>query len=467
MKILLIESGVMAPKKFAYKCSFPLGLMYLASWTRKVRQQYQFRLFDMMALKAKPEDVDKELDSFKPDLVAIHAMTFQSTCMHKVVARVKEHNPKCVVAMGGPHASTFTANILKDANIDVVVLSEGEQTFLELIDCIDEGKDPAEIPGTVVKRDGKLVSGPTRDFIQDLDSIPFPAWDLINIPGYFTDKVDNQNDISWRKEVGTIFTSRACPYGCTFCHNMFGKKLRCRSAENVLDEMETLNRDHGVREINIIDDCFNFDTERALAIMKGVVERGIDLKIAFPSGIRGDRLSEELIDAMVKAGVYQMSIGIESGSTKIQKDICKGLSLTEVRDGINRAAARGIFTHGFFILGFSGETEENMRDTINFAANCDLHAAGFRILSPFPGTKVYEMAVKKGQIIEYHPDDTSYARFTSNLTEVDDKTLIRLQKIAHWKFYGNPRRLFRIVKTMPNPMDLLWAAMQHFRLRFL
>lgn len=467
MKILLIEPGVLAPKNFAYKCSFPLGLMYLTSWVRRERSQHQFKLFDMMVLRVKPEAVDKELSSFEPDLVAIHAMTFQSTCMHKIVARVKAYNPKCVVAMGGPHASTFTESTLQDANIDILVLGEGEQTFLELVDCIEEGKDPSELPGTVVKRDGKLVCGPTREFIQDLDSIPFPAWDLIDIPSYFTDVTDNQNDISFRREVGTIFTSRACPYGCTFCHNMFGKKFRCRSAENVLDEMAILQNEHGIRELNIIDDCFNFDEERALKVMKGVVERGLDLKLAFPSGIRGDRLSEELVDAMVEAGVYEMSIGIESGSEKIQKDICKGLSLSEVNDGISRAAMHGIFTHGFFILGFPDETEKDMRDTIDFAVNSDLHAAGFRILSPFPGTTIYEKAIQDGMKIEFHPDDTSYAKFTSNLTAVDDATLIRLQKIAHWKFYGSFWRLYRIITTMPHPTDLIRAAMQHFRLRFL
>jgi anaerobic magnesium-protoporphyrin IX monomethyl ester cyclase len=235
----------------------------------------------------------------------------------------------------------------------------------------------------------------------------------------------------------------------------------------VLDEMEELCRGHGIRELHLIDDCFNFSADRALAILNGIGERGLDLRLAFPNGIRGDRLPDELLDTMKLAGVYKINIGIESGSPRVQKTIRKGLSLDAIRDGIARAAARGIFTHGFFMMGFPDETEDDLNQTIEFARRSDLHTAGFALLSPFPGTEVYRMAVAAGKKVEFDPDDSSYSRLAVNLTAVDDQTLLRMHRRAHWKFYGSPKRLWRIALTMPHPSDIIKVGMKHFRLKFL
>jgi len=231
--------------------------------------------------------------------------------------------------------------------------------------------------------------------------------------------------------------------------------------------METLVRGHGIRELHLIDDCFNFSAERALSILNGILERGLDLKLAFPNGIRGDRLPDLLLDTMKRAGVYKINIGIESGSPRVQKIIRKGLSLDAIRDGVARAAARGIFTHGFFMMGFPDETEDDLNQTIEFARSSDLHTAGFALLSPFPGTEVYRMAEQAGRIVNFDPDDTSYMRITVNLTAVDDATLLGMHKLAHWKFYGSPKRIYRIMRTMPHVSDFFKVGAKHFRLKFI
>lgn len=467
MKILFIESGVMAPERFVYQCYPPHGLMYLASYLRKNLPGHELMILDMMADRAGPEAVDAVLKSFSPDLAAIHAMSFQASCMHAVAARIKQWNPKCVVAAGGPHPSASPDTVLADPNVDVAGIGEGEQAFLEIVQRADAGRDLAGIPRTVVMRESELVRGPERDYIEDLDQIPFPAWDLIDLEKFFTDVMLNQNDITFRREVTTIFTSRACPYNCIYCHNLFGKKFRARSVANVLDEMEVLCKDHGIREFHIIDDCFNFDFERAMAILTGIMDRGLDVKIAFPNGIRGDRLPDELLDTMKAAGVYAANFGIESGSARVQKMIKKGLSLEAIKDGIERAAAKDIFCHGFFMLGFPTETEDEMRTTIDFACSTDLHTAGFALLSPFPGTEVYRMARQQGKKVEFDPDDTSYSRLTINLSAADDSALARIHDLAHWKFYGSPRRLYRIIKTMPHSLDFFRVGIKHFQPKFL
>jgi radical SAM superfamily enzyme YgiQ (UPF0313 family) len=467
MRALLVESGVMTPENFVYQCYPPHGLMYLASFARKHQTGLEFQIFDMMEKKSAPEDILKILGSFTPDLVAIHAMSFQASSMHALAKIIKKWDSQCLVAIGGPHPSAASDLVLADENIDIIAIGEGERTLLDIIARVQSKQELTGIPGTALKKDGKIEFSPKRDFIDDLDEIPFPAWDLIDLTKYFTDVMLNQNDITNRREVTTIFTSRACPFGCIFCHNMFGKKFRARSVENVLDEMETLQKDYGITELHIIDDCFNCIPKRAIEILEGIKKRGLDFKIAFPNGVRGDRLPDELLDLMRETGVYKINIGIESGSPVIQKMIKKGIALDTIKDGIKRAAERNIFTHGFFMLGFPGETKEQMMETIDFACSTDLCTAGFAILSPFPGTRVHEMAVESGTTVEFDPDDTSYQKVTHNLSAVDNQTLIKMHKLAHRKFYGSPKRIFQIITTMPRPLDTLRVGLKHVRLKFL
>jgi len=467
MRVLLVESGVTEPGNFVYQCYPPHGLMYIASFIREKAPGTELKIFDMMVERAGPDAIKPVLENYRPHMVAIHAMSFQASCMHKVAENVKKWGPDCFVAVGGPHPSAAPELVLRDNNIDILGQGEGEQTFLEILERLETGEDPAGVPGTMAMRGGEVVSGPDREYISDLDSLPFPAWDLVDLRRYFTDVMLNQNDITYRREVTTIFTSRACPFRCIFCHNMFGKKFRDRSVNNILDEMEILQKEHGITELHIIDDCFNNSAERAESVLRGIIARGLDFKIAFPNGIRGDRLPDSLLDLMSETGVYKANFGIESGSKEVQKIIRKGLSLDRIKDGIERASRRGIFCHGFFMLGFPDETAGQMMETIDFAVHSKLHTAGFALLSPFPGTEVHRMAVEAGHRIEFDPDDTSYQRITVNLTAEDDETLSWMHKRAHWKFYGSPKRLYRILSTMPHPSDIFRVGMAHFRLKFL
>jgi len=467
MRVLLVESGVMAPEKFVYQCYPPHGLMYLASYLRNKDPSHRIKILDLMEKRARPEAAAELIRDFRPDFMAVHAMSFQASSMHALAAICKSELPECVVGAGGPHPSAVPEKVVTDPNIDVAAVGEGEETFLELVEKMSCGEELAGTAGTVVKRDGETIRGPERPSIADLDTVPFPAWDLLDLSRYFTDVMLNQNDITCRREITTVFTSRACPFGCIFCHNMFGKRFRARSVSNVLDELTLLHREHGIREFHVIDDCFNCEKGRAEKIMEGVLERGLDVKFAFPNGIRGDRLPDSLLTLMKKAGVYKLNVGVETGSPRVQKLIKKGLALDALKDGVERAAAAGIFTHGFFMLGFPGETRKEMEETVDFACSSRLHTAGFALLSPFPGTEVHRMAVESGKTVEYDPDDTSYARVTTNLTAEDDDTLCRMHKKAHRRFYGSPRRVFRIISTMPHPTDFFRVGLKHFRLKFL
>lgn len=465
-RVALIESGVSDPGKFVYQVYPPHGLMYLASYLRSKKPQAEIKIFDLMIDRQPEENLARELKAFAPDLVGVHAMHFQAKSMHRIATAAKAGSKAPVVA-GGPYPSSEPGRVLADPNIDLAVRGEGERTFLEIFERLESGKDFSGIPGCACMRDGKLVLEPERDPIADIDSLPFPAWDLIDLHKFFDWKVLTQNDIRWRKQLATIFTSRACPYGCIFCHNMFGKKFRARSPENVLEEIRLLYDKYGVREIHIIDDCFNFDLPRAKKMLQMIIDSGMDLKLAFPNGIRGDRLDQELIGLFKAAGAYKINFGIESGAERIQKLIKKSLDLGKIKDNIKLTSEAGIFTHGFFMMGFPGETEADMMDTIKFAANSRLHTAGFALLSPFPGTRVRELAEEMGKKVIFDPEDTSYAAIACNLTEVSDHELQRLHRLAHWKFYFRPGQALRILSAMPNKWMLPRIFAAHFRLKFL
>ena len=465
-RIVLIESGVSGPEKFVYQVYPPHGLMYLAGYLRAKRPEIEIKIIDLMLRREPEESILSELKDFSPDLAGIHAMHFQARSMHRIAALVKQNFAIPVIA-GGPYPSSEPLRALSDPNIDLAVRGEGELTFAEVIERLESGKNLSGLPGTAWRSNGKASIAADREFIRDIDSIPFPAWELIELKKFFDWRVLAQNDVRWRKELATIFTSRACPYGCTFCHNMFGKRFRPRSPENVLAEVRLLYEKYGVREIHVIDDCFNFDQARAKAILAMLAQSGMDLKLAFPNGIRGDRLDAEMIGLLKAAGTYKVNFGIESGSERIQQMIRKGLDLDKIRKNIELVTQAGIFCHGFFMMGFPGETEDDMKKTIEFAVKSKLHTAGFALLSPFPGTRVRELAEQMGKKCGFDPEDTSYARIACNLTEVSDRRLAQLHRLAHWKFYFRPGQVLRIFSATPNKWLLPRIFRAHFRLKFL
>ena len=465
-RVALIESGVSDPGKFVYQVYPPHGLMYLASYLRSKKPGVEIKIFDRMMDRGPEENLVAQLKAFAPDLVGIHAMHFQAKSMHRIAALAKA-NSRAPVIVGGPYPSSEPARVLADPNIDLAVRGEGELTFAEIFERLESNKDFSGIPGCAYRKDGQVVLGPERDLLPDLDSVPFPAWDLIDLKKFFDWKVLTQNDIRARKELATIFTSRACPYGCIFCHNMFGKKFRARSPENVLAEIKILYEKYGVREIHFIDDCFNFDLDRAKQILQMIIDSRMDLKLAFPNGIRGDRLDEELVGLFKAAGAYKINFGIESGSERIQKMIKKSLDLQKIKTNIELVAGAGIFTHGFFMMGFPDETEDDLKATIDFAVSSKLHSAGFALLSPFPGTRVREIAEQMGKKVTFDPDDTSYAAIACNLTALPDSELARYHRRAHWKFYFRPGQVLRILWAMPNKWMLPRIFAAHFRLKFL
>jgi radical SAM superfamily enzyme YgiQ (UPF0313 family) len=250
------------------------------------------------------------------------------------------------------------------------------------------------------------------------------------------------------RRYASVITSRGCPYRCTYCHNIFTKRYRFMDARRVVDELEHVSRTYDVKEFEIYDDIFNFDYERTEAILDEIIARELDLKLCFPNGLRGDRLDENLIVKLKRAGTHYLTLAVESGSPRIQKQIRKHMKLDRLFEAIRISARERILTGGFFMLGFPGETREELEMTVDFAVRSDLHLAFFFMVIPYEGTELGDSVATPVSYETLMNGD--YHRSSNSLAEVSAAALTRIQAGAYLRFYGSPRRLYRITRDFPN-----------------
>ncbi len=469
MKILFLRpnSGILVAPP-------PIGLMYLAGYLRQYRPgKDEMHFLDGRSDLTPESGVIETLERIRPDLVGITSFTMEGPTAHRYAELAKKHAPDCSVVIGGPYGTSDAATALEDPHVDFTAQGEGERTLFNLLEYLDKGADsldgsPKRLPkGLAFRRNGDIVTGAFPELIENLDEIPYPAWDLIDLEKYFVaGKVRRAtNPIKAKKRGISLFSTRGCPYRCTYCHNIFGKKLRKRSVENVLGEIRWLVERFQVEDIEFLDDVFNLDRDRAKAICDGIIRAGWHLHLAFPNGLRADQMDKELVDKMRQAGTYRINYAVESGSPRIQKMIKKNLNLERARQIIDYTAGQGISTGGFFMIGFRDETEEEAWRTINFALKSKLHTASFFILTPFPNTAMYEEALAAGYDMEALYSD--YGAVSANLSKMSNAQLERLRKKAFQKFYLSPRRIGSIIRDTPNKWGLIESFLRTLRISFL
>lgn len=441
-----------------------MGVLYLGSYLRQKRPQDDVALIDLRLYNGDREQKVRDmLRSYDPHIVGISAITMEAGCMHAVASWVKEFNPDVPVIAGGPHPTSYVKETLADPNIDIVVQGEGEETFCELIGALEREKALDQVLGITFKdRNGNLTTTGPRPAIANLDSMPFPAWDLLELEGYFQRK--SMSIIGPRRYM-TLFTSRACPYRCNYCHDMFGKTFRERSPENVMQEIEILVDKYGITHFEIIDDIFNLNYRRAYAIFEMLAKRGLGCKFAFPNGVRSDLLDKDMLTIWRRGGTVNISFAIETASPRLQKLIRKRLKIEKAKKAIEIAADLGILCNGFFMLGFPTETREEVQATINFAVTSKLHTALFFIVTPFQGTDLFEEWGHLVDLSQSSYEDYDYFRGNYNMSSLSTEELYRQHRYAYRRFYLNPTRIFRIYKAHPMKSTLAnhgWMALRKF-----
>ena len=421
----------------------PLGLMYISSFLRK-HSSHEIKILDMKVNLMSEKDALKEIERFSPDVVGIRALSVEVATVHCLAEMTKKDHPYRKVIVGGPYTNGSSDNILKDPNVDFVVIGEGEETVCELMVEIEKGNNAPETHGIGYRRNGKTVFTPPRMLIQDLDSIPFPAWDLIDVESYF--KVP-----SWNFHISkhmAVFTSRGCPFKCAYCHNIFGKKPRMRSPENVLKEIEILYNQYGVRELKIIDDIFNVRRSRVHRICDLIIEKGFNVDICFPNGLRGDIMDKATLQKLKAAGTFEITYAVETASPRLQKLIKKNVNLPKLKQVIEETERLGIFTRGFFMMGFPSETKEEIHATAKYSLSSKLHWMSMFVVNPFEGTEIADIAKEMDIKIDYNKMDFSggYRVNDVQLSEMPVQEIKALQFKTLGKFFLNPIRLYSIYR---------------------
>jgi len=455
---MLIRPGIRFPRK---RFAQPLGLLYLVSVLRQnFPGQFEIDLVEQALYKLDFKQIKERIKKFNPDLVGFSCLSQEADEMAKISHIVKELKPECLTVLGGPHASVFYDCVLEKNNIDIVVIGEGERTFPELLKKLLSGEPIEQVRGIAFKRKDRIILTPPQKPIEDLDSLPFPAWDLIDFQDYSWMISTNAycHSVPW----AVIFTSRGCPYQCAYCHNIFGKRTRFRSPENVISEIELLVNKYGVKEIHIVDDVFNLDILRAKKICDLIIERKIKIKIAFPNGLRGDIMDKELIGKLKQAGCYAIGYAVETASPRLQKLINKNLDFDKIRQVISWTADEKIITQGYFMLGFPGETREEMEMTINYALKSRFLIAFFSLVAVYPRTHLMEIAKKAYPDFDFDKwndklDMANFHYFTEEpfykkATGLDS---FKIQHSAHRRFYFRPRQIFLILLRFPKNFFLI------------
>lgn len=461
-KVLFVKSENITPDNQGIVP--PMGIMYLAS-TLQTRGQHEIKVVDTRFSRFKFEHLRRTVQEFNPDVVGISTITIEAPSMHRIAEEVKSVQPGALVVAGGPHPTAYPRETLKDQNIDFVVPNEGEETFLEFCETHDRCGDLTSVPGLIFKQNDDIGYSAPRLNVPDVDSISFPAWDLIEIEAYAKHK--SMSTMGKRRYM-TLVTSRGCPFRCIYCHEMHGKKFRERSPENVLEEIQTIVSRYGIRDFEILDDIFNFDLKRAKTILRSIVEENLNIELQFPNAIRADRVDDEFMQLLREAGTRYLCVAVETTSPRIQKMIQKHLKVDVVKDTIAKASRLGIYTRGFFMLGFPTETREEMRETVEFAISSKLHEALFFIVTPFEGTELAELYHQMMPDHKIDFKDMDYFRGNYNLSQVPDEELFALQREAYKRFYTNPGRIFRIFSAHPRKKDLpdlAWMAFRKFLIK--
>jgi magnesium-protoporphyrin IX monomethyl ester (oxidative) cyclase len=405
MKILLIVPptttyGADPTVPVAYP---PLGLAYIAGFLEKAG--HEVKILDAITsgidIIAKEKNrtryglsdnkIFEEIESYQPDVVGITCMfTAYANDAHNTAKIVKKCCDKIPVIFGGAHASINPELVLKDKNVDMVVVGEGEITFLEIIEKLERKKDLNSVQGMVLRNNGEIVKNQARPYITDLDILPFPARHLLSMEKYIA---ATDNKFAMRKPNTVMITSRGCPGHCIFCsiHSVWGHKWRARSAKNVVDEIEFLIEEYGMEEFYFMDDSMGASKKRLEQICDEIINRKLDIKWTAPNGIAHWTLDEKILYKMKKCGCYRLTFGIESGNIETRKFIRKTYDLGQAKKVIKYANRIGMWTNCTFIIGFPYEKENSIEDTINFAIESDTDFATFYLLCPHPGTELYEI----------------------------------------------------------------------------
>lgn len=403
MKVLLINPFVeQMHRELGYAENFrtPLGLAYCAAVLEE--HGHTVEILDALVLGLRFDALRERLLAARPDVVGLSTYSPTRYECFRTAAVVKQTlGPGVPVVTGGPHVSALPEDTLAEVPpVDFCVRGEGEQTLLELVETLAAGGDGTEVAGVSGRRDGTVVHAPDRPNIQDLDALPLPARHLLPMGAYRTRMPSTMHDCT------TMLSSRGCPARCTFCtRDWFSRETRFRSAGSMIDEIERIRTDHGIRGIIFQDDTFTLNKRRIQAFCEEVLRRG--LRFNWLATTRVDCLKPELLALMQAAGCKVLTFGAESMNPETLRWLKKGFTVDQVRRAVEWCNAIGLTVRCSYLIGIGNETEEDVQRSVRLARELRVSKLKANVgLSVYPGTPLYESAKEAGVL----PAGYSYAR---------------------------------------------------------
>jgi anaerobic magnesium-protoporphyrin IX monomethyl ester cyclase len=455
----------------------PMGLGYLASVVRN--KGIEVRILDclvegwdheepvddaLIRVGLSDKDIKDRITGWDPDLIGINCQfSRQYKIYHRMLSLVKETKPSCVTVAGGAHATVCPDELLQDPSCDYVLTGEAEESFSRLIDALNGKSSFEAIDGLGRRLNGQIVVGKKCGWIADLDSIPFPAYDLMGIKKYFG--LPASHGLRHKERFSPVITSRGCPAKCTFCSalKVWGNKYRLRSVENVLREMRLLKKEYGIEEIMFEDDNVTANPGRAKELFSAMISENFNFSWDTPNGAGVWSIDKEMLELIKASGCVKLNFPVESGSQRVLDEVIKKpLNLGKVKELIGHCRKIGLDYGMFLVIGMPGETLREMWESFKFAASCRCFTPHVSVATPYPGTELFDECVSKGYFARpFTLDDLFIRSFLIKTPEWDGESLKRMlsRGILYLKYRAlldNPSKIFRVFfKYLTHPGELL------------
>jgi radical SAM superfamily enzyme YgiQ (UPF0313 family) len=412
-------------------------------------KKHDVKILDCIANDIDVEGLKRSISEFDPRLIIFNMSTATSSSDVEVINMMRDVS-KAHFTVIGNHATSLPEEVLQSSVLDSVIRREPELTAQDLADAVETGRDLLKVSGISFKqKDGKILHNEDRPFNEDLDELPFAARHLLDNAKYTLPVINEPYTL--------IITSRGCPHSCIYCtaYQYYGKKLRLRSAANVVDEMQECLEKHNLRNFTMWSDTFNQSKKFVMEVCAEIKRRGLEKKIRWMANSRVDHVDPEVLREMRSSGCIGVSYGVESGVEEILKNMKKGATAEQARVAVKQTKEAGIEVLTHIILGLPGETMETIKETIKYVKELDPDYAQFYCAIPFPKTELEEMGKKNGWITT---DD--YAKYELNqpilnLPSLSVEDLQKARNMAYRQFYLRPGYILKRLRKIKSFADFL------------
>lgn len=428
MNILLINPPCRTP------ALIPLGLGYIASILRQMG--HSVSLIDLNVENKSFDVIERELVSLDCEVIGIGGLTTTYNFVKRFSIFIKKVKPKARIIAGNMVSTATPELLLRNSDVDICVIDEGEETVKELIHKIKDFPNVEDVKGIIFKKNGRIIATNPRERIKNLDRLPFPAWDLFAMETY----INNPIHTEYGRRSINVSTVRGCPFQCIYCSRPFGRRVYMRSPDNIISEIKELKRLYRIEYIAFSDDLFMTNRKWIEDVCDNLIKENGD--IGWGASARVNLVDLDLLKKMKKAGCEVLSYGFESGSQKILDNMKKGVKVEQAERAIEITRKARIKVMGSFMIGMIGETEETVNETIGFIKRTGLTLHRFFYTTPYPKTVLYEMAKKMDKIPQ---DEDKYigslgemhSSLLVNLTDMSDEELKNLKEKAEKKIKEN------------------------------